>query len=334
MNGTPTRIPGRRARGALLASPAALAALLLAGCAAPPSAASGSEAPPATAAPKAPHVPPAARTADPDPALTLTLTRREQERLHQAEQRLVARCMSDHGFEYAVTPLGRTDDTPWAAPYGSDDEARAREEGYGLAALRTREAADRRTEEQARRTDPNNRYATSLTPERRQAYDTALFGTRRNAITVRLPRLGTLFTSADGCLSEARGTLYGDLADWTRAKAVVSHLRTLTAPERERDPRWTRALDAWRTCMRTAGFPYRTPDQARLALRDKDGATERRTAVADARCNRTTALARTGTRTEEDHVRAAATGPYRAETAYYTRAVRQALAGPAGGPDA
>ncbi|OII61872.1 hypothetical protein [Streptomyces sp. CC77] len=313
MNGRTNRAG---ARGAALA----LLALTATGCAG----ARGPATPPAATTP--------GPTAAPRTAPPAMPTRQEQERLHLAEQRLVATCMRGRGFTYTATPLGGTGDAPPVDPYGSGDEARARAEGYGLAAFRARDAAERRTEERARRTDPNHRYAASLPPDRREAYDTALLGTRRDAVTVRLPGLGTLFTSADGCLSEARGTLYGDLRKWTRAKAVMSHLRTLTAAERERDPRWTRALDAWRSCMRKAGFPYGTPAEARLGVQDAGPDEERRTAVADARCNRAAGLAKAGARTEEDHIGAAVAGRFREEADFHARAVARVLAGPARTP--
>ncbi|MFJ6727910.1 hypothetical protein ACIQPQ_23730 [Streptomyces sp. NPDC091281] len=256
------------------------------------------------------------------------LTDRESGLLADAEEKLITACMKGKGFAYTVDAPPAGHDRAPERPFGLDDVAWARAHGYGLDAAGPGD--DGRTTVAASTQD---RYLASLTADRRRAFGTALNGTDRAAITVEVPGRGKIFTSADGCMADARRRLYGDLRTWTEAKAIVVNLRYLTWDQVVSDPKYKAALVSWRTCMADKGFAYASSSDAIAAVAARDGAgggtaareREVRTAVADAECNRDAGLARTGARLQRERVREAATTRFARQARHFTAAVTEAL---------
>ncbi|HEX6470018.1 MAG TPA: hypothetical protein VF069_13050 [Streptosporangiaceae bacterium] len=220
------------------------------------------------------------------------------QKLERAEQILISACMSAHGFRYWVPPPAPVPapDPARRFPHVIDDVAWARANGYG----RTAEMSG---DEHARlvRNDPNLRYARSLSPGRRGAYELTLRGPPPSAggsITVRTPRGYTLRTSGKGCIAAAGARLYGDFATWDRAQVIVDNLWPEISAEVRADRAYGAATGRWAGCMRRAGHAYANPDRLRDDLdRTAAGAdpaaahrAEITLAVAEATCARSSGL--------------------------------------------
>ncbi|MGW3560871.1 hypothetical protein ACWDNT_26620 [Streptomyces sp. NPDC000963] len=306
-------MPGKDPRPAL----ATLLLVFVAACSAP---AATPDAPARATTPDAPAPATGVRT---------ELSEPENALLADAERRLITGCMKERGFAYTVDVLPEDPDRAPDRPFGLDDVDWARRHGYGLDTGGPRD--DGRA---VARVSTQERYLASLTPERRRAFARALDGTDRAAITVEVPGRGQVFTSADGCQADARRRLYGDLRAWTEAKAVVVNLGYLTWEQVVSAPEYTAALESWRTCMADKGFAYADSSEAigDVATRERAGPAgtvrerERRTAVADAECNRDAGLARTGTRLQGERIRAAAKTRFARQAQHFTDAVTAALA--------
>ncbi|MGW0719876.1 hypothetical protein ACWD3K_34760 [Streptomyces sp. NPDC002778] len=265
-------------------------------------------------------------TADP---LRTGLTDEERKLLSEAEQRLITDCMRDKGFKYGLDPAGPRSDAP-ERRFGLDDVSWARRHGYGLAeAARSGDREGKAAAEQG----PQARYLASLSPRRRAEFDRALNGTDRAAIVVPAPGRGQIFTSADGCQADARTELYGDLRQWTEAKAAVVNLEYLTFDDVVAQKPYTKAEADWRACMKARGLSYASSSEAiGEVAKENESRTAQKAwkrevtvAVADAECNRAAGLARTGSRLQRQHVRDAAHQEFARQTRYYTQAVTTAL---------
>ncbi|MCX4972805.1 hypothetical protein [Streptomyces sp. NBC_00620] len=257
------------------------------------------------------------------------LTDAERKTLGGAEERLIAGCMRDKGFEYGLDPDGPRGEVP-TRRFGLDDVAWARAHGYGLD--EAARSGDRGGKAAAGKS-PQARYIASLPPRRQAEFDRALNGTDRDAIVVPAPGRGQIFTSADGCQADARRGLYGDLRKWTEAKAAVVNLEYVTFDDVVAEPSYTKALADWKACMKARGLAYPSSSEAIGAVveenrsRTAEEARKREVtvAVADAECNRAAGLARTGARLQREHVRDAARNEFARQTRYYTQAVTTAL---------
>ncbi|KAA0930686.1 hypothetical protein [Streptomyces apricus] len=269
-----------------------------------------------------------------DGPLRTGLTDTERGILGEAEQRLISDCMRDKGFRYGLDL--DTDGPRGGVPerrFGSDDVAWARRHGYGLAEAARSGDGNGSGKAAVAGNSPQARYVASLTPGRKATFDRALNGTDRAAIVVPAPGRGQIFTSADGCLADARRRLYGDLRRWTEAKAAVVNLEYLTFDAVVKEPRYTKALADWHSCMKARGLAHSNSSEAigavakenRSRTAGKAWKHEVTVAVADAECNRAAGLARTGIRLQREHVRDAARHEFARQTRYYTRAVTTAL---------
>lgn len=236
-------------------------------------------------------------------AVPRELSASEIQSLHSAEQRLVAECMSRHGFRYWPNPL---DPVPELRdfPYVVDDLDWARRHGYGS-------QLQRRMDE-VLEASPNRRYARGLTPARRAAYLDALNGTPDAGaeLTATLPSGLRVRRSARSCVSWAQRALYADLPTWYRAVKVTDALPPAAYALAQRDNRLRAAVERWSGCMRAAGHPYANPAQARAAVSQAapsapsvPSAQEIRLAVAEATCARRTGLASTARTVDRDQLR-------------------------------
>lgn len=221
------------------------------------------------------------------------LTRRQELRVADAQQRLTAQCMDRHGFTYWEDRAPTLRESR-PVRYVQDDVAWARAYGYGGRI----EARNQRVRER----NPIGTYRQGLSASRRAAFDTALDGgDGARMLTAPLPGGGEIRKRLGGCTEEAERELYGDPAAWFRTSKVVTGLDALYGERLMADPRLTAAVRAWARCTRRAGQPYGDPQAARDAVRvdtsrlgaaraDEAFAAERRTAVADATCARETSL--------------------------------------------
>ncbi|WP_328653866.1 hypothetical protein OG598_08380 [Micromonospora sp. NBC_00330] len=225
----------------------------------------------------APTGPAAAGTPSFDPAPAGPVTAEERQVLSRAESLLTRDCMTRAGFEMWLGTSPPADGL-LSFPYVVDDIAWARKHGFGSDLV---EAVDAR-----RHADPNQRYVSGLSPERREAYLAALNGARPQGLEARLPSGGVMRRSAEGCTSEAQRRLYGDLAEWYRSSKVVADLTYLRQRRVLADPAWTAALRPWARCLRQQGFTVDTPEQLRQSVGTRGRADEIAAAVAEARCAR------------------------------------------------
>ncbi|WP_410817395.1 hypothetical protein [Micromonospora sp. 050-3] len=259
VRGTPR--PGRRAIAVIVALAVALplAASSIAGAR-----------PGSTSAAAAPTVTPSS-----DPVSTGPVTAEDRRILVRAESLLTRDCMTRAGFQMWLGTSPPADEL-LSFPYVVDDIAWARRHGFGSDLV---EAVDTR-----RRSDPNQRYVSDLSPERRKAFLAALNGARPAGLEARLPSGGVMRRSAEGCTSEAQRRLYGDLTEWYRSSKVVADLTYLRQRRVLADPAWTAALRPWARCLRQQGYTAETPERLREIVGTRGRAGEIAAAVAEARC--------------------------------------------------
>ena len=179
------------------------------------------------------------------------------DRLALAEQRLVGQCMRERGFEYYTASTGPSSSTPLRQfPYGIDDVAWARANGFGIGLAREdeREGLRRQTK------DPNVRYAAGLSEERQKGYQQALFGGPDDAaVTVPLANGIVVSMSTGGCIARAQDRLYGDFPKWFRALTIVDNVPAEVHAMVERDAEYQAALGDWSTCMHRRGHAAKSP---------------------------------------------------------------------------
>jgi hypothetical protein len=218
-----------------------------------------------------------------------------------AEQAFTSRCMARSGFRFAPGDWrGIRAATPAPAVWGADDIPYAAQHGY----LEPVAAPPAR--------DPNELEQARLPPSRQAAYRLALFGAEdtTDEVVGALADGRTMSIGRDGCTSEARRALYGDLDRWWPLEVRLTNEEGEILAAVAADPRFAGAVADWSRCMRTRGSqPYATPEAARRKAVDSRGGGsgpsewERRIAVADATCNRLTGLAGVGRNLAADHRR-------------------------------
>ncbi|MFC4496621.1 hypothetical protein ACFPA8_21050 [Streptomyces ovatisporus] len=232
------------------------------------------------------------------------LTRAEQARVDQAEQRLIQGCMKRNGFRYWVEPPAGADTVrAFTNRFVQDDVEWAREHGYG-GRLRKAFLA-------AKNHDPNLAYRKRLSPAERERFSDVLDGgSKTRMLSVRLPAGGAVRTLDGGCRHSARQKLFGDTKVYFRTDKIATNLVAVYTPEIRRDPRFAKGLDAWSRCMREAvGRGFAEPDAARAHARERAGglstsgahAVEVELAVAEADCARKTSLRSTLSRLDREH---------------------------------
>jgi hypothetical protein len=224
-----------------------------------------------------------------------------------AEHELVGQCMQEEGFKYEVIPPA-LEDFEKSAPLPAVDMEERRQSGYGLA-----ESAigDVSRQGDGAPQDVNAKYIQTLSPERQRGYQRALFGQDERSIEVELPGGGVLATNEDGCLSEARIQLYGDLSTWLYLDHIANNLRSEAASRTRADERYDAVHDEWRSCMEDRGFEYRTPGDAMAAAAEMYGNAsadrqeivrrEIQVAVADGECDLSVGLSSTLNRLRQAH---------------------------------
>ncbi|MEU6081456.1 hypothetical protein [Streptomyces sp. NPDC047108] len=244
--------------------------------------------------------------------------RAQDDLLKSAESALVRRCLTERKITPPPAPRPAANGTGQVGtaqdggsppqrrfPYGIDDPAWAAEHGFGSAAGTGAEA---RPTQQARQAPPQERRPGKKAMAAQRRLSDALFGTGRRELSTRTATGYVVRANSDGCLAEAQRELYGDQARWFRTEVAVNNLEAATHQRVIRDPAYRTALARWSRCIapvQKAGDPgeLRSAWQRRASdLEPRDATSlQQRYAVAEARCVRSTALARTGTELEKRH---------------------------------
>jgi hypothetical protein len=212
--------------------------------------------------------------------------------LVRTEEELVARCMEVQGFKYYPnTQAMGAGGSPFGDPsLGVED---ARNDGYGLAVARNE--ASRSGE------NLNAALAKSLPQAERDRYERTLFGDNSSSISVALGSQ-TVSTPTNGCISDARKMLYGDLEKWLRLDFVANNVLSDASLLVEADEPLIEAQKEWSACMSSAGYVFEAPRAAREAAAelyeqeqslntDSARSGEINIATADAKCRQDTKLA-------------------------------------------
>jgi len=178
-----------------------------------------------------------------------------QKAITDAEDRLVARCMTAAGLRYVV---GKR--TP-AVPETATD--------YGLYAKYAKKAADPVSNKAT-----NDYYLAHRPASERAAYLEVLRSPEQAA--VRLADGREITYSTRGCEPAARAALYGDLVTQVKVFYVPQIVNSAVEKEVRQDSRYLAARAAWRECMAAGGAPYSSDGDARRqmnAMYEKTGPT-------------------------------------------------------------
>lgn len=221
------------------------------------------------------------------PADARSVTAPGRELLHRASERLIAQCMTRHGFAYTEQPPPASTEADF--PYVVDDIGWARKNGYGTLLGRPG-AWDK---------DTNAPNLARLSPERQREWQRTLLGVGRQ-ISVDLPDLGRISAPDNGCTAEARRTLYGDLAGWYRARRILDHFDSYLSGRVTQAPKYRAGLATWTVCVRKRGYAVSNPDELRRLVApeapetagERAGAREIAVAVAEAECAVSTGFSR------------------------------------------
>lgn len=238
------------------------------------------------------------------------LSRDEERTLHAAEQEYIRRCAAEAGFEFISTAYEELERLKSAAaetdlpPFGSDDVEAAAENGYGF--------SERLAE--VPNSDPeatNRAIYESLSPEEQLRYDMTISGDTDNEVEVELPNGGVVSTPRDGCISDVRRLLYGDLERYIELVSIAINVEGRIRAEAASDPEFIAAEAGWAACMRDSGWDvssqadaialaaaaYETQDDAAARRKEIEVATDDATCAAEtgsvAAAQRALAAART-----------------------------------------
>jgi hypothetical protein len=195
--------------------------------------------------------------------------------LARAEDELVGRCMRARNLPYTAMA------EPAISATDSDfipDLTFRRAHGYGLAARLAPK--------------PDDTDRDTLPADRRAIYDATLFGTpaRRGWVTVGTARVSF---PTDGCLAEARRTLYTSPAEASSLSVAEQAARAMIQQQIGDDPTYRTVAAGWTGCMRDRGYAYASPAAARQDLTGRYGSQSRSPqiqrdetaiAIADAEC--------------------------------------------------
>jgi hypothetical protein len=155
--------------------------------------------------------------------------------IHDEEQALISKCMSERGFSYVPVPFGVVDQSPdYTGPLQSLRQYREKF-GYGIT-LGPASSVE----------DPNLASVATLSDTERAAFYAQLVGGTEAA-----------GPDPDSCSSLAQEQVRGGLAyfDPTYAGVFDEYLSRLEA-----DPRYIEAIERWRQCMKSSGYVVSHPD--------------------------------------------------------------------------
>ncbi len=187
------------------------------------------------------------------PVAQFGLSRDEARTLHAAEQEYIRRCAAEAGFEFIPTAYEELERLRAAAgntvlpPFGSDDVEMAAKEGYGLSE-RISDVAD---------ADPeaaNRAIFEGLSAEEQRRYALLITGDTDDEIEVTLPNGAVVSTPRDGCISDVRRLLYGDLARYIELNSIAINMEGQIQAEAAGDPDFIAAEARWSACMHEKGW--------------------------------------------------------------------------------
>ena len=204
------------------------------------------------------------------------LTPAERWRLSRAVDDATVRCMAGKGLRYTPPANDLARHEPW---FRSVDALR---DGYGLSTAET----------QPNDADPNAAHLAGRPESEQAAWRSALLGTWSDPVSVSLPDGSDTSTSRDGCVSDARIAVYGNLEGVISADFANQALTDRRLHERAvaDDTPYRTALARWRACMATAGHPVPEDagsgrDEAAEGYRRLNAAAARQAEVAIARAD-------------------------------------------------
>lgn len=244
------------------------------------------------------YTPPATVT---EPFAELSAGASEQERvLHDAEERMLARCMADRGFRYTPTSYetatsGRQPRASLLVAQGDIDSAKQR--GYGI---------DYSLGDLDPHANPSFNAEPSemakLSPAQKAAYGKALSGDSiepgdendPDVVVIKDAFGGRVMFRTGTCLYEARTKVYGEGQEWRQLSLKVEDMANEVYTRVDQDSAVRTGKSRWQDCMKEAGFAafdykkFATSLVERVRARKTDvkqaQAEERRVAVADATC--------------------------------------------------
>lgn len=184
----------------------------------------------------------------------------------EAVESLIAKCMSDAGFEYVAVDyktIRRGMSADKSLP-GVSERAYLAQYGYGISTLYTGLApqlADVATPAQIGLGEQNVRIFNNLSPADQVAYNHTLFGEHADA-TFAVALETEDFSLTGGCTRAAIEQVFGsevlNLTYYSPLDALI-----------QQDPRMIAALSEFANCMRAAGFNYTNPNDVEPDIRKR-----------------------------------------------------------------
>lgn len=176
--------------------------------------------------------------------------------IQAAETRLIAECMEAEGFDYqGKTPAEYVSAMP---PYLSPAELRRSGYSYDWAAAAAEflgsNSQDGSPPQTISAEEDLDRTEMTLSPEQAARQEAKNGGADAEQVRLQGPGGGTTSASTEGCVADARRTLYGSVANalrYDRAVTVLS-LSGIVGEVREIDE-YQAPRKAWQDCMRAAG---------------------------------------------------------------------------------
>ena len=213
--------------------------------------------------------------------------------LQKVQQELVRECMSKKGLTYFVTDFGPV---PTQSRLTSDSSLSATPDGYGIYQSKKASTAGGDGRDGSSRQEV---YQQSLSATAQTAYTLAYFGGESDHATLQLPGGGSVQYPIKGCLAQTYDELYGSATEQAMLEAIPQIVRVDVDRRLQSSGIYIDALTSWRSCMSTAGYNYKSPDDAITQLEHAytDAKTldvvhprEVATAQADAACDARTGL--------------------------------------------
>lgn len=190
----------------------------------------------------------------------------------EAVETLIAKCMSDAGFEYIAVDYDTVREGMLADKSlpGVSDEDFIAQYGYGISTLYTGappQLADAPTPAQIGLGEQNVRIFKSLSPADQVAYSRTLLGENADA-SFAVSLEAEDLSRTGGCTRTAIEQVF------TREQLTATYLNPLDALI-EQDPRMIAALADWAGCVREAGFNYNHPNEVEPDIKNRlDAITE------------------------------------------------------------
>jgi hypothetical protein len=178
----------------------------------------------------------------------LRRTTETSRRVHEAEQLLVAACMSARGFRYTPAPAA-PEDSGRSEASGTSGTSGTSPALFGFESLGA--PGDALT--------PESQPAPAERP-RGKGFDRALYGDPKRKISARNKVL-RVSRPATGCLAESQARLLGEdgrVRDLALRMRLDQGERDALA-ELEKDPAFRAATSRWKTCMARAGVTAKDP---------------------------------------------------------------------------